>query len=110
MIWEVLRMTIPTDAYLDAAILTAIRYNDTEIPSDDALQVFSAITQMAIPRTTGKLRVRVKMSKEKLEEALQELQRLKIIRVCRDGRIKFTPLFKDALNGVLEWSIHKRRC
>ena len=101
-------MTKWDDAYMDAAIVTATRYNDAEIPSDDALQVFSAITQMAIPRTTGKLRARVRMSEEKLKQSLQELQELKIISVCRNGRIKFTPLFRRTLNEVLEWSIHKR--
>ena len=97
------------EAYLTAAIRVALLYNDAAIPSDDALRLLGAIAQMAIPKTTGKLRARVKMPKERLEKALQELQRLKIIRVCRNGRIQFTPLFGKTVDDTLKWSIYKEK-
>ena len=59
--------------------------------SDKDLQVITVIVKMEKPWTVEKIRKKTGLSRKEIEQSLQKLQKAKIIKISRNGRIICTP-------------------
>jgi len=59
--------------------------------SDKDSQIITAIMKMKKPWTVEKIRKKTGLSRKEIEQSLQKLQKAKIIKISRNGRIVCTP-------------------